>query len=95
MAFAGRAIFLASTSAPQADDHNNSDALVDLIIISLSNALLGMDANDPPKTLATMQLIGSIFSNVGTFVYSCTCSCINNCLLIKFHVILVSCGWRQ
>ena len=77
MAFAGRAIFLASTSAPQADDHNKSDALVDLIIISLSNALLGMDANDPPKTLATMQLIGSIFSNVGTFVYSCTCSCIN------------------
>lgn len=68
VAFAGRAIFLASTSAPQADDHDNSDALVDLIIISLSNALLGMDANDPPKTLATMQLIGSIFSNVGTFV---------------------------
>lgn len=64
VAFAGRAIFLASTSAPQADDHNNSDALVDLIIISLSNALLGMDANDPPKTLATMQLIGSIFSNL-------------------------------
>jgi hypothetical protein len=23
-----------------------------------------MDANDPPKTLATMQLLGSIFSNV-------------------------------
>ncbi|EOY11864.1 Proteasome activating protein 200 isoform 8 [Theobroma cacao] len=33
-------------------------------MISLSNALLGMDANDPPKTLATMQLIGSIFSNM-------------------------------
>jgi hypothetical protein len=26
-----------------------------------------MDANDPPKTIATMQLIGSIFSNVSFF----------------------------
>ena len=40
------------------------DTFVDLVGVSLSNALLGMDANDPPKTLATMQLIGSIFSNV-------------------------------
>ncbi|KAG2678329.1 hypothetical protein I3760_12G138800 [Carya illinoinensis] len=37
---------------------------IDLLTVSLSNALLGLDANDPPKTLATMKLIASIFSNL-------------------------------
>lgn len=65
VAYAGRSLFLSSTSAPpQTDDCDTADAYMDLIVISLSNALLGMDANDPPKTLATMQLIGSVFSNV-------------------------------
>ncbi|XP_073098688.1 proteasome activator subunit 4 isoform X3 [Elaeis guineensis] len=65
VAFAGRSLFLASFSAPpQTDDCDTADAYMDLIVVSLSNALLGMDANDPPKTLATMQLIGSIFSNL-------------------------------
>ncbi|WOL13929.1 proteasome activator subunit 4 isoform X2 [Canna indica] len=64
VAFAGRALFLASLSTPLDEDHDNYDVLMDLIVICLSNALLGMDANDPPKTLATLQLIGSIFSNL-------------------------------
>lgn len=48
----------------QVDLGGGDEAFIDLVGVSLSNALLGMDANDPPKTLATMQLIGSIFSNV-------------------------------
>ncbi|XP_038972814.1 proteasome activator subunit 4 isoform X1 [Phoenix dactylifera] len=65
VAFAGRSLFLSSISAPpQTDGCDTADAYMDLIVISLSNALLGMDANDPPKTLATMELIGSVFSNL-------------------------------
>jgi proteasome activator subunit 4 len=66
VAFAGRSLCLTSlsTRGKQEDCGGGDDAYVDLLTISLSNALLGMDANDPPKTLATMQLIGSIFSNV-------------------------------
>lgn len=67
VAFAGRSLFLTSLSdsSMKEDHHGDADVFVDLLMISLSNALLGMDANDPPKTLATMQLIGSIFSNMG------------------------------
>jgi proteasome activator subunit 4 len=39
---------------------------INLLIVSLSNNLLGKDANDPPKTLATVQLIGSIFQRKHT-----------------------------
>lgn len=71
MAFTSRAFFLASLCASQTDDEVcYYESLPDLIVVSLSNALLGMDANDPPKTMATMQLIGSIFSCVGTSVDS-------------------------
>ncbi|KAL9382859.1 hypothetical protein Peur_023182 [Populus x canadensis] len=68
VAFAGRSLCLTSlsTRGKQEDCGGGDDAYVDLLTISLSNALLGMDANDPPKTLATMQLIGSIFSNIVT-----------------------------
>ncbi|KAJ0047198.1 hypothetical protein Pint_03659 [Pistacia integerrima] len=67
VAFAGRSLFLTSlsTSTVKSVDLDGGDDLyVELLMISLSNALAGMDANDPPKTLATMQLIGSIFSNI-------------------------------
>ncbi|XP_074569693.1 proteasome activator subunit 4 [Curcuma longa] len=65
MAFSSRALFLASLCASQTDDEVcYYESLPDLIVVSLSNALLGMDANDPPKTMATMQLIGSIFSSI-------------------------------
>lgn len=70
VAFVGRSLCLTSLSdsdsAAATIDLGSDGALTDLLMASLSNALLGMDANDPPKTLATMQLIGSIFSNVST-----------------------------
>ncbi|VVA97480.1 unnamed protein product [Arabis nemorensis] len=67
VAFAGRSIlqsFLSTAKAQDIGGDVDDRMFLDLIGISLSNALLGMDANDPPKTLATMQLIGSIFSNM-------------------------------
>lgn len=66
VAFVGRPLFLTSLSASavRSADLDADDEFVNLLMVSLSNALLGMDANDPPKTLATMQLIGSLFSNV-------------------------------
>ncbi|XP_062228827.1 proteasome activator subunit 4 [Phragmites australis] len=63
VAFSGRPLLLCSS---QSDDSSAVDSFSDLIVACLSNALLGMDANDPPKTIATMQLIGSIFSNLAT-----------------------------
>ncbi|KAL8129180.1 hypothetical protein V2J09_018335 [Rumex salicifolius] len=65
VAFAGRSLFFASLSA-KSDVVADAGSYIDLLMISLSNALLGMDANDPPKTLATMQLIGSIFSSMAS-----------------------------
>lgn len=65
VAYSGRVLYLSSfISSFQKGDPGVTNDFIDLLIISLSNALLGMDANDPPKTLATMQLIGSIFSNI-------------------------------
>ncbi|KAM0029418.1 putative armadillo-like helical, proteasome activator complex subunit 4 domain-containing protein [Helianthus debilis subsp. tardiflorus] len=68
VAFSGRSLFYMSLSASsmETDDVNDADMFRDLLMVSLTNALLGMDANDPPKTLATMQLIASIFSNMRT-----------------------------
>ncbi|KAG9448800.1 hypothetical protein H6P81_008765 [Aristolochia fimbriata] len=66
VAFAGRALIYASLALPSniSECAGSSNVFIDLVMSSLSNALLGMDANDPPKTLATMQLIGSVFSNL-------------------------------
>lgn len=66
VAYTGRPLFFTclSSSVERPEDSNDPNLFIDLLVISLSNALLGMDANDPPKTLATMQLIGSIFSNM-------------------------------
>ncbi|KAK6947150.1 Proteasome activator Blm10, mid region [Dillenia turbinata] len=68
VAYAGRSLFLTSFSQSLLDssDNEDNDVFLNLLMHSLSNTLLGMDANDPPKTLATMQLIGSIFSNMET-----------------------------
>ena len=74
VAFSGRTLLLSSLCAAQSDDSSTVDTLNDLIVTSLSNALLGMDANDPPKTIATMQLIGSIFSNVSIYCLPCLCN---------------------
>ncbi|XP_073225318.1 proteasome activator subunit 4-like [Cicer arietinum] len=67
VAFVGRSLFYTAVSASsmkQVDVGGGDETFIDLLGVSLSNALLGMDVNDPPKTLATMQLIGSIFSNL-------------------------------
>lgn len=71
VAFVGRPLFLTSLSASAVKpaDIVADDEFVNLLMVSLSNALLGMDANDPPKTLATMQLIGSLFSNVSSNIH--------------------------
>ncbi|KAL6203633.1 hypothetical protein ACLB2K_027333 [Fragaria x ananassa] len=71
VAFVGRSLFLESLSTSTVkpmdiDSGESGDEFIELLMVSLSNALLGMDANDPPKTLATMQLIGSIFSNMSS-----------------------------
>ncbi|GAB2279785.1 hypothetical protein Dimus_014424 [Dionaea muscipula] len=66
VAYSGRSLFLSSlpAAAEQGHDLANVESFSEILMISLSNALLGLDVNDPPKTLATMQLIGSIFSNM-------------------------------
>lgn len=65
VAYTGRSLLFASLSlVEKSEGCDDPNSFVDLLVISLSNALLGMDANDPPKTLATMQLIGSMFSNM-------------------------------
>lgn len=69
MALASRALLLASAESsyletdeyecnPSSTDYNHA------LMVSMCNTLPGMDVNDPPKTLATMQLFGSIFSNL-------------------------------
>ena len=75
VAYTGRSLFFTSLSstAERPDDSDYPNSIIDLLVISLSNALLGMDANDPPKTLATMQLIGSIFSNVSAIFNKIHC----------------------
>uniref|UniRef100_A0A0D6R2L6 Proteasome activator subunit 4 n=1 Tax=Araucaria cunninghamii TaxID=56994 RepID=A0A0D6R2L6_ARACU len=68
VAYASRALLL--SSAEPAYLGTESDCVsspVDYnhaLIVSICNTLLGMDVNDPPKTLATMQLYGSIFSSL-------------------------------
>lgn len=57
-------LFTSLSSVEKSNDPDGLNSFIGLLVISLSNALLGMDANDPPKTLATMQLIGSMFSNM-------------------------------
>ncbi|CAA0832493.1 proteasome activating protein 200 [Striga hermonthica] len=68
VAFAGRSLIFSSLLDLPMESTMTSgyDSYADLLVISLSNALLGMDANDPPKTLATMQLIGSLFSSMSS-----------------------------
>ncbi|MCI08184.1 proteasome activator subunit 4-like, partial [Trifolium medium] len=52
VAFVGRSLFYTSVSASsmkQVDVGGGDETFIDLVGVSLSNALLGMDANDPPK----------------------------------------------
>jgi len=97
VAFAGRSILQSSMSTAKSQDLGgdvDDRMFLDLIGISLSNALLGMDANDPPKTLATMQLIGSIFSNVSSFTLKVfKHSLFKRLLSLSVGFVLACCRW--
>ncbi|KAL3697923.1 hypothetical protein R1sor_011999 [Riccia sorocarpa] len=80
LALAARALLLASASESTSEDGSaDLDTAVDKVIsgmdvslvecrstlaIAVSNTLLGLDANDPPKTLATLQLYCSVISSI-------------------------------
>ncbi|XP_031478674.1 proteasome activator subunit 4-like isoform X3 [Nymphaea colorata] len=68
VAFTARALFFCSLadSSSTADimEESSCRAYGDFLALSLSNALLGIDANDPSKTSASIQLIVSMFSNL-------------------------------
>lgn len=95
IAFVGRSLFFTSLSTMPMESTiaSGSDSYADLLMISLSNALLGMDANDPPKTLATMQLLGSLFSNVRLFTRD-ICSIMHNNFVFGSYLLFadVYCG---
>lgn len=93
VAFAGRAIFLVSTFA-QTDKCDTADVSLALILNSLSNALLGIDANDPPKTLASMQLICSIYLSVSEDALVSTCTMMN-VYPNGLFVLSVNYNWKQ
>lgn len=51
------------------NDDNQASSLyleefTETLVVAMFSTLLGMDANDPPKTLATMALYSSILCNV-------------------------------
>lgn len=70
LALAARPILLASTRHSQNADMSSEtrESLLKCkktIVDALFSTLLGLDANDPPKTLATLQLYCSVLSSVG------------------------------
>lgn len=69
LALAARPILLASTRHSQNADMSSEtrESLLKCkktIVDALFSTLLGLDANDPPKTLATLQLYCSVLSSV-------------------------------
>jgi hypothetical protein len=74
MALASRALLLASAENSTLETDNSEcipspNDYIHALMVSMCNTLPGMDVNDPPKTLATMQLFGSIFSNVSIGIF--------------------------
>ncbi|CAM6088632.1 unnamed protein product [Calypogeia fissa] len=73
LALAARPAFLACAKEGVFKKEENSDLsssgyleeFTETLVVAMFKTLLGMDANDPPKTLATMELFSSILSNVG------------------------------
>jgi len=69
LALAARPILLASTRASQCKEIS-PDMEASLLkckttlVDAMFSTLLGLDANDPPKTLATLQLYCSVLSSV-------------------------------
>ncbi|BBN11909.1 proteasome activator subunit 4 [Marchantia polymorpha subsp. ruderalis] len=72
LALAARPTFLACAKEGvfAKNDDNQASSLyleefTETLVVAMFSTLLGMDANDPPKTLATMALYSSILCNVG------------------------------
>lgn len=79
IALSARALLLASLkeSSPVYYNHANTECAIsdfssdfltscrDVLNFAMFHTLLGLDANDPPKSLATLQLFCSIFSSLG------------------------------
>jgi proteasome activator subunit 4 len=69
LALVSRAIILASAKEEAAEqslmlDSESATSLKETLVMAMFNTLMGLDANDPPKTLATMQFYCSVFSSV-------------------------------
>lgn len=45
-------------------DSESATSFKETLVMAMFNTLMGLDANDPPKTLATMQFYCSVFSSV-------------------------------
>ncbi|KAL2630922.1 hypothetical protein R1flu_015608 [Riccia fluitans] len=72
LALAARPTFLACAKggilAKNGDSQTTAlylEEFTESLVVAMFSTLLGMDANDPPKTLATMALYSSILCNVG------------------------------
>lgn len=69
LALVVRPILLASAKEAAAGhspmvDSESATSFKDTLVMAMFNTLMGLDANDPPKTLATMQFYCSVLSSV-------------------------------
>jgi proteasome activator subunit 4 len=83
LALVAHAIILASSTqgSTQQDGILESDAVPspkETLVVAMFDTLLGMDANDPPKTLATLQLYCSVFSSV-RILFQLLCTYFSSC----------------
>nr|PNR33085.1 hypothetical protein PHYPA_025028 [Physcomitrium patens] len=70
LALVSRAIILASAKEEGTEhshmlDTESATTLKDTLVMAMFSTLMGLDANDPPKTLATMQFYCSVLSSIG------------------------------
>ena len=54
-------------------DTESATSLKDTLVMALFSTLMGLDANDPPKTLATMQFYCSVLSSVSSRFLGVSC----------------------
>lgn len=81
LALVSRAIILASAKEEGTEhshmlDTESATTLKDTLVMAMFSTLMGLDANDPPKTLATMQFYCSVLSSVSlhsVVIYTSTC----------------------
>jgi proteasome activator subunit 4 len=96
LALVSRAIILASAKE-EATGHSNmldtesATSLKDTLVMAMFSTLMGLDANDPPKTLATMQFYCSVLSSVSPcfFTIKCLVLILVHCLVTVMHQIVI------